>query len=180
MGVAFGKYHNINGFGDVVVANPSVIHGQVEVVVVADEIVVGADRDAHSFLQLTVPSLVEQGDVDFHFRERHDDRFVEAFGDFLGLVGGLPFAKEVLVTLGKQQVVSSGLKNLDDVAAELERVDEVGLGAAPVWLADEFLERTNGRIVVSRQTIVHAERCLGEMTVELRPSHAGQEGQKKK
>ena len=178
--VALGQDNDVDGLGDVFVANPGLIDGQVQVVVVADEIIVRIDRDAQPLHQLAFPGLVANGDVDLHLGERHDDRLVEGLGDDFGLVGGLPLAIKVLVALGEQQMVGACLKHLDDVAAKLQVVDEVGLGAAPVRLADEFLEGDGGRVVVAGEAIVHTQRGFGEVIVELGAGHQRHEGQKEK
>ena len=156
--ITLRQNHDIDGLGDVFVTNPGLVDGQVEVIVVADEIVVGADREAHPFLELAFPSLVTQGNVNLHLGERHDDRLLEGLGDFESLVGGLPFAVEVLVALGKQQMIGSRLIHLDDVGAKLQIIDKVGLGAAPIRLMDEFLQGEGGFIMVSSETIVDAQR----------------------
>ena len=176
----FGQDNDVDGLRDVLVADPSLVDGQVEFVVVADEVVVGADGESHPFLELAFPGLVAQGDVDFHLGKRHDDRLLKGLGDFEGLVGGLPLAVKVLVAFGEQQVIRSCLVDLHDVAAKLEVVDKVGLGAAPIGLTDEFLERESGRIVVARQAIIHAEGGFSEVTVELCPCHHWQKGKEKK
>ena len=58
--IAFGKDDDVDRLRDVLVANPSIIHGQVQLVVVADEIIVGADGEAHPFLEFAFPCLVTQ------------------------------------------------------------------------------------------------------------------------
>ena len=73
LSITLGQDDNINGFGDVLITDPSLIDGQIELVVVADEIVIGADGEAHSFPELAFPSLVAQDDINCHLGERHDD-----------------------------------------------------------------------------------------------------------
>ena len=178
--VAFWKYHNINGFCVVLVTNPSLVDGQTEIVVVVDEIVVGRHGEAHPFHQLAFPSLVQQRNINLHFRERHDDRLLKGLGESQGFGRGLPFAKEVLVALGKQQFICSRLKHLDDVVAKLKAVDEVGFGAAPIRLVNQLLEGVGSLCAVARQTIVHAKGRLGEITVKLRPSKGWEQRQQQK
>ena len=57
LGVAFGQDDDVDSFRVVLVANPCVVNWQMEVVIVADEIVVGVDGEAHPLHQLAFPSL---------------------------------------------------------------------------------------------------------------------------
>ena len=58
LGVTLGKDDDVDSLGDVFVANPCLIDRQVKLVVVANEIVRGADAKAHSFLEFALPGLV--------------------------------------------------------------------------------------------------------------------------
>ena len=176
LGVAFGKNHNINGFGHILVANPSLVDGKIELVIVADEIIIGTHGEPQPFFELSFPSLMTQNDVNLHFGERHDDRLVEGLGDQFRLVCGLPLAVKVLVAFRKQQMVRTRLINLDNVAAKLQVVDKVGFGTTPIGLVDEFLERECSFLAIARQAIVHTERRLRKKGIKLGPCHYRQQG----
>ena len=155
--VAFRQDDNVDGMGNVLVANPSVIYGQAKVVIVADEIVVGVDGEAHPFHKFIFPCLSVQGDVNLHLGERYNDRFLKTLGEFQGFWGAGPLAIKVLVTLREQKMVRARLKHLDDVVAKLQIVDEVGLRSAPIGFVYEFLEREGGRLVVACQDVVDSQ-----------------------
>ena len=176
MGITFRENHDVNGFGDVLVANPRIVNRQIEFVIIADEIVIRVDREAHPFLELALPGLVTQGDVNLYLWERHDNGFLESFGDLLGFIGSLPLAVKVLVAFGKQQFIRSRCIHFDDVTAKLQVVYEVGFRAAPIGLTNQLLEGKAGLVVVARQAIVDAQGGFGEILVKLRPSHHRQQG----
>ena len=146
-----------------------------EVVIVTDEVIVRVDSEAHTFHQHTFPGLVTQGNIDLYLRERHDDRLFEALGELNGLRGSLPFAVKVLITLREQQTIGAGLIHLDDVVAELERVDKVGGGTAPIRLTNQFLQGELGRVMVTCQHVINAERGSNEILVELSECHHRQD-----
>ena len=87
-------------------------------------------------------------------RKWHDNRLVKGLVNFGGLLGGLPLAIEVLVAFGKEQVVSARFINLHDIVAELQVVDEIGLGATPVRLFDQFFQCEAGGLAVPCEGIV--------------------------
>ena len=58
LGITFRKDDNVDSLGNVLVTNPSLIDGQIELVVVADEVVIRAHGKAHTLLELAFPGFI--------------------------------------------------------------------------------------------------------------------------
>ena len=87
---------------------------------------------------------------------------------------------KVLVAFGEQQIVRSRLKHLDDVVTELQCINKIGLGAAPIGFVNQFLEGKTGFFAVAREAIVDTEGGLGEICIKLGPGHYRQQGKDEK